>query len=131
MAGTSFKTVDDYLAQQPEHSRPLLDELRAIIRAELPDAQECISYQIPAYKRDGVTVIFFAGWKAHVSLYPVGERVVLEFPEAAAYPIKKGTIRFPLDAALPVELVRKIIGYRAKQASEEARKKSRQTKQGR
>ena len=75
MAKTDFKTVDEYLATMPDASRKVLNEVRAIIRRALPDAEEVISYQIPAYKRDGVAVIYFAGWKQHFSLYPVGEVV--------------------------------------------------------
>jgi uncharacterized protein YdhG (YjbR/CyaY superfamily) len=73
----------------------VLDEVRSIIRAALPDADEVISYQIPAYKREGVAVICFAGWKKHFSLYPVGEALVGALPEAARYPVSKGTIKLP------------------------------------
>ena len=65
MAKTDFKSVDDYLATMPEATRKVLDKVRATIRTALPDAEEVISYQIPAYKQNGVAVIYFAGWKEH------------------------------------------------------------------
>lgn len=121
MAKTDFRSVDGYLATMPEATRPVLDEVRATIRKTLPDAEEVISYQIPAYKRDGIAVIYFAGWKEHFSLYPVGEAFAAAFPEeAAGYPLAKGTIRFRLDEKVPVGLIKKIVKLRAKEAADEA-----------
>lgn len=124
MAKTDFKSVDDYLATMPDATRKVLDEVRAIIRKALPKADEVIAYQIPTYKQDGVSVIHFAGWKEHFSLYPVGESFVEAFPEEAAkYPISKGTIRFPLKEKVPKALVTKIVKLRAKAAADEAKAK--------
>lgn len=125
MAKTDFKSVDDYLATVPEPTRKVLDQLRSIIRKTLPDAEEGIAYQIPAYKQDGVTVIYFAGWKEHYSLYPVGEGFSAAFPDAAAkYAIAKGTVRFPLDEKVPVKLIERIVKYRARQAAAEVKAKA-------
>lgn len=124
MAKTDFRTVDDYLTTMPPGTRALLDEVRAIIRAALPDADEVISYQIPTYKQDGIAVIHFAGWKKHFSLYPVGEALVEALPEAARYPLSKGTIRFPLDEAVPRGLIEKIVGLRREAAAREGKGRS-------
>lgn len=125
MAKIQFKSVDDYLAAMPEPTRKVLDEVRAVIRKELPDAEELISYQIPAYKRDGVAVIYFAGWKEHFSLYPVGERFVQAFPEEAAkYAVSKGTIKFPLKEKVPTRLIGQIVRLRAEAAAEEVKAKA-------
>jgi len=125
MAKTDFKSVDDYLATMPEATRKVLDDVRATIRQVLPDANEVISYQIPAYKQDGVAVIYFAGWKEHFSLYPVGEAFAAAFPEEAArYPLSKGTVRFPLDEKVPVDLIKKIVKLRAAEAAKEAKAKA-------
>ena len=124
MARTDFKSVDDYLATMPPATRAVLDEVRSIIRTALPDADEVISYQIPAYKRDGVAVIYFAGWKEHFSLYPVGETLAEALPEAARYPLSKGTIRFPLDEKVPRTLIRKIVALREKTVTGGAKKKA-------
>jgi uncharacterized protein YdhG (YjbR/CyaY superfamily) len=124
MAKTDFRSVDDYLATMPPGASVVLDEVRSIIRAALPDADEVISYQIPAYKRRGVAVIYFAGWRNHFSLYPVGEALVEALPEAARYPISKGTIKFPLDEKVPRALIRKIVMLRAKVAAREAKERA-------
>lgn len=125
MAKTDFKSIDDYLSTMPEATRHVLDKVRATIRAALPDAEEVISYQIPAYKQDGVTVIYFAGWKEHFSLYPVGEIFAEAFPEEAKnYPLAKGTLRISLKDDVPVELIQRIVDLRAKAAAEEAKAKA-------
>jgi uncharacterized protein YdhG (YjbR/CyaY superfamily) len=124
MARTPFKSVDDYLAVMPPSTRAVLDEVRSIVRAALPDADEVISYQIPAYKQAGVAVIYFAGWKKHFSLYPVGETLVDGLSEAARYPISKGTIKFPLDEKVPRALIRKIVMLRKKEAAREAKNRA-------
>lgn len=129
MAKTDFKSVDDYLATMPDATRAVLEQVRAIIRKVLPDADEGIAYQIPAYKKDGAGVIYFAGWKEHFSLYPVGEQFEAAFPEEAAkYPLAKGTIRFKLDEKVPARLIEKIVKMRAKEVAAQAKAKPAQKK---
>lgn len=125
MAKTDFKTVDEYLETLPDATQKVLGEVRTIIRKTLPDAEEAISYQIPAYKQDGVVVIYFAGWKEHFSLYPVGDSFAAAFPEEAArYPIAKGTVRFALNERVPAALIEKIVKLRAEEATTEAKAKA-------
>jgi uncharacterized protein YdhG (YjbR/CyaY superfamily) len=126
MAKTDFKSVDEYIAAQPEAARGTLEEARAAIRKAVPKADEVISYQIPAYKIDGQAVIFFSGWKEHYSLYPIAGAVIEEFKdELAPYEVNnKGTLRFPLDKKVPVGLIGRITKFRAKEASEEAKAKA-------
>ena len=123
MAKTNFKSVDDYLATQPREVRPILQRIRNTIRKSLPGAEEVISYQIPAYKLHGSTVLYFAGWKHHYSLYPANEQLVAAFEdELAPYEVNdKGTIRFPLSKPVPVHLIARIAKFRAQQAKERAR----------
>ena len=97
MAKTNFQSVDEYIASQPESVRPVLRLVRKTIRTTLPRAEEVISYQIPAYKLPEGTVLYFAGWKQHFSLYPATGRVAIELKnDLARYKVSKGTIRFPL-----------------------------------
>ena len=84
MARTAFESVDQYIAAQPAPVQPALRRLRGIIRKAVPRAEEVISYQIPAYKLPGATVIYFAGWKQHVSLYPASPELVAERTQALA-----------------------------------------------
>jgi uncharacterized protein YdhG (YjbR/CyaY superfamily) len=98
MAKTDFNSVDEYIASKPAEARPLLERVRAILKRALPKAAEIISYQIPAYKQGGQTVLFFAGWASHFSLYPVSDALVAAFgDELLAYEHSKGTLRFPLE----------------------------------
>jgi uncharacterized protein YdhG (YjbR/CyaY superfamily) len=119
MAKTDFKSVDDYIATKPESVRAILQRVRGAIRKAVPRAQEAISYQIPAYNLDGGTVIYFAGWKEHFSLYPASDRLVKAFKnELAPYKISKGTIRFPLGEPVPTKLIADIAMFRAKETAE-------------
>jgi uncharacterized protein YdhG (YjbR/CyaY superfamily) len=125
MARTDFKSVDEYIAKQPEAVRPVLRRVRSVLRKALPGAEEVISYQIPAYRRDGGAVIYFAGWKKHYSLYPATERVVETLGDALApYELSKGTIRFPLDEPVPVKLIERVAKLRAKETAERAATKA-------
>lgn len=122
MAKTGYQSIDAYIAAQPEAVRPALEEVRAAIRRALPGALELISYQIPAYRLDGKVVIYFAGWTKHFSLYPVHSDVVEALRDALEpYDVNdKGTVRFPLDQPVPVELIERIAKLRARQAKAEA-----------
>lgn len=121
---TNFTSVDDYIDGQPDHVREVLHRVRSVIRKALPKAEEVISYQIPAYKLNGERVIFFAGWKAHYSLYPAGPRLVDAFAEELApYKVSKGTIRFPLSKPVPSNLIEQIAKFRAKEVSAASRRR--------
>lgn len=116
MAKTNFKTVDAYIAAQPESARPALERVRAAIRKALPAAEETISYQIPAYKVDGRVAIYFAGWKKHYSVYPATAALVDAFKdELARYELSKGTIRFPLSEPVPAKLIERLAAFRARE----------------
>jgi len=116
MAKTNFKSVDEYIASQPQAAQDALQRVRSAIRRGVPGAEEVISYQIPAYKLHGVRVLFFAGWKTHYSLYPASAGLVAAFKdELAPYEVSKGTIRFPLSKPVLAKLVERIAKYRAKE----------------
>ena len=114
MAKISFKSVDDYIASQPRAVQAVLERVRTIVRKALPGADEVISYQIPTYKLHRRTVIYFAGWSQHYSLYPSSDRLVATFKnELSGYEISKGTIRFPLSEPVPAKLIEGIVKFRA------------------
>jgi uncharacterized protein YdhG (YjbR/CyaY superfamily) len=116
MAKTDFKSVNEYIASKPKDQRLILKLVRGTIRKAVPAAEEEISYQIPVYKLNGVPVLYFAGWKQHYSLYPASDALVAEFKnELARYELSKGTIRFPLSEAVPVNLIERIAKFRAEQ----------------
>ena len=119
MAKTDFKSVDDYIAARPENIRQILLRVRAVIREALPEAEEVISYQIPAYRVNGRVAIYFAGWKEHFSVYPATGKVPDVFAkELAGYEMSKGTIRFPYDQPLPKDLIAGIAKLKAEEAME-------------
>lgn len=121
---TDFKSVEGYIASQPEALKDVLTRVRKAIRKALPEAEETISYKMPAYKLHGDRMLFFAGWKQHYSLYPATKRVIEAFKaELAPYEVNKGTIRFPLSKPVPEELIGRIAKFRAKEVSERERAK--------
>jgi uncharacterized protein YdhG (YjbR/CyaY superfamily) len=127
---TDFKSVDEYIASQPEAVQSILGRVRSAIREAVPRAEEVISYKIPTYKLHGSAVLYFAGWKQHYSLYPATERVVAAFKdELSSYEVKKGTIRFPLDQPVPVKLIGRIAKFRAKEVAGREKAKAAAPKQ--
>ena len=113
MASTRVTSVDAYIAAKPRDVRVILEQVRRAIRKAVPRAEERLSYQIPAYTLDGVPVLYFVGWKAHYSLYPVNNAVVAAFKrELAPYERSKGSLRFPLSEPVPATLIERIARFR-------------------
>lgn len=110
MATKSNKTIDDYLGTFPVDAQQVLQAMRRAIRAALPErATEDVRYNLAAFRLDGKDVVYFAGWKKHVSLYPVTDEMRTEMPELAAYKSSGVTIQFPLTEPLPTELIGKVV----------------------
>lgn len=102
--------VRAYLAALPPPSRRRIRQMRDIIRTIAPSATEAISYRIPAFKLDGRVLVYYAAWKEHTSLYPVSAALLRAHGiEARGHVVSKGTIRFALDAPLPVTLIKRIV----------------------
>ncbi len=121
MAKIDFKSVDEYTAAFPDDVQAVLRRVRRAIRKAVPEAEEVISYQIPAYRLHGGVVLYFAGWKQHYSLYPANAHLIEAFREdLAAYKVNRGTIRFPLSKAAPVRLIERLARFRANEAAERA-----------
>jgi uncharacterized protein YdhG (YjbR/CyaY superfamily) len=116
IAKPGYKSVDEYIAAQPENAQAALKRVRATIRKAVPGGEEMISYQIPAYKMPGGSTLWFAGWKQHYSLYPATGRVLEALKDdLARYKVNKGTIRFPLSEPVPVKVIDNIARLRAKE----------------
>ena len=112
----TFTNIDEYISGQPRRAQAVLTLVRNTLRKALPKAEEAISYKIPVYKQRGETVLYFAAWKQHYSLYPAGERMVAAFKDQLApYKVSKGTIRFPLSEPVPVTLIARIAKFRAQE----------------
>ena len=114
---TSPRDVDAYLASVPEPQRTTLQRVRASIRAIVPEAQECIAYNMPAYRIDGKVVAGFASFKNHCSYLPHSGSVLSELAgELSAYECTQGSLHFAVDKPLPKALVRRLIVTRRRQA---------------
>ncbi len=124
MSKTEFKSVDAYVASQPDASQVILGLVRRAIRKALPGAGEVISYNIPTYKLGGRAVLYFAAWKQHYSIYPAGAALVAEFKnQLALCKIEKSTLRFSLSDPVPVKLIEQIAKFRAEEAADREERK--------
>jgi uncharacterized protein YdhG (YjbR/CyaY superfamily) len=113
----SAKDIDDYLDGLEEPKRTTLARLRQMILDVLPDAEEGISYGVPAFKIGGKTVAGFAAFKNHLSYLPHSGSVFLELREQlVGYSTSSGALRFGIDEPLPRPLVEKLIAERLRQA---------------
>ena len=102
-----------YFAGLPPDARRELKKLREIIRATAPGASETISYGIPAFRLDKKVLVYYAAWKDHSSLYPMGTKIRRDFAtELEGYETSKGTIRFPRTRRIPVTLVKRLVKAR-------------------
>ena len=109
-------TVDEYIATFPKEGQRLLTKIRNTIRSAAPGAAEVISYGMPAYKQQGM-LVYFAGYEKHIGFYatPAGHAAFKK--ELSKYKTGKGSVQFPIDQPLPVELIRKIVKFRLKENS--------------
>ena len=107
------KTIDDYLVALSEDKRAALNKLRRAIKAAAPKAEECISYQLPAFRLDGRVLVYFGAAANHCSFFPgSGTTVAAHANLLKGYDTSKGTIRFRPDKPLPVALVRTLVKAR-------------------
>lgn len=119
MEKAGARTIDEYIAMQPPAAQIVLERVRGAISKAAPDAEECISYQIPAFKLHGRVLLYFAGWKAHYSVYPASDAMVAAFPEELdSYRVSKGTLKFSLREKVPVKLIGRIAKFRAQELAE-------------
>ena len=109
------RNIDGYLAPLSEDKRAALEKLRRAIRAAAPGAEECISYQIPAFRLGGKFLVAFGAAANHCAFYPGSYPLEVHAAEVEAYDTSKGTLRFPADRPLPAALVRKLVKTRLAQ----------------
>jgi uncharacterized protein YdhG (YjbR/CyaY superfamily) len=108
------KNIDEYIANYPVHIQEKLEEIRTVIKKAVPDAEEKISYQMPAFARNGI-LVYFAAYSNHIGFYPTSSGVEMFKEELTGFKCSKGTIQFPIDKPLPSGLITKIVLFRSKE----------------
>jgi uncharacterized protein YdhG (YjbR/CyaY superfamily) len=106
--------VDEYIAAFPEETQKLLSQMRNTIKKAAPEAEEVISYQMPAYKYHGI-VVYFAGYKKHIGFYPTALGIAAFKKELSVYKGAKGSVQFPVNEPMPLTLISKIVKFRIKE----------------
>lgn len=109
---SSAVTIDEYIAEFPPETREVLEQLRSLISGLAPEATETISYSIPTFDLNGKHLVHFSGYAKHVGLYPTPSGMEQFKAGLAQYKTGKGSVQFPIDQPLPVELIRQIVEYR-------------------
>lgn len=113
-ASAKPESIDDYIATFPDEVQVILKKLRQTIRQAAPDATEKISYQMPTFYLNG-NLVHFAAYKNHIGFYPAPSGIVAFQDELTKYKTSKGAVQFPIDAAIPHALVKKIVQFRVKE----------------
>lgn len=112
---TNITNIDEYIKTFPENVQAIMEQIRAIIKKNAPDAVESISYGMPAFKTHGKVLVYFAGYKKHIGFYatPTGHEAFTA--ELSKYKQGKGSVQFPLDQPMPYDLIGQITEFRALQ----------------
>ncbi len=109
-----YKTIDEYIVNSPRSVQTILQQLRQAIRESAPDAIEVISYQMPAFRQNGI-LVYFAAFKNHIGFFPTSSGVEKFKDELTNYQVSRGTIRFPLEKPIPLDLVKRIVKFRVEE----------------
>jgi uncharacterized protein YdhG (YjbR/CyaY superfamily) len=118
-----FNSIDEYIASFPVEIQKIMQELRATIKAAAPGAEEKISYQIPAFALKG-NLVYFAAWKNHIGFYPTSSGTQAFKHELSIYESAKGSVKFPLEKPLPLDLISRIVKFRVVENLRKAEMKS-------
>jgi len=103
--------IDEYLSAFPKETLELLEQVRSTIRQAAPEAVECISYGMPAFKFHGI-LVYFAGYQNHIGFYPTRSGIAAFQKEISGYKNSKGTVQFPLNKPLPFDLISRMDLFR-------------------
>ncbi|MBI1277318.1 MAG: hypothetical protein GC179_04240 [Anaerolineaceae bacterium] len=117
-----FASIDEYIATFPKAIQERLQDMRATIKAAAPDATEKISYQMPTFYLNG-NLVHFAAYKNHIGFYPTPQGIEEFKDELSVYAGAKGSVQFPLDQPLPLELVSRVVQFRAAENRKKTKKR--------
>ena len=110
----NYSTVDEYINGFPKDIQEKSLEMRRVIREAAPDAEEKISYRMPAYMQNG-PVAYFAAFKNHIGFYPTASSTEIFKEEFKQYKSGKGSVQFPMDNPIPLELVAKVVRFKVEE----------------
>ena len=119
---TVYKTIDEYIAIFPEETQSLLRKVRNTIKSVAPETTEGISYGIPTFYLKEKYLVYFAGFKHHISVYPATTAAVDNVKGLSDYKVSKGTLKFPLTKPIPFDLIKQFVRYRLQEESERVKK---------
>jgi uncharacterized protein YdhG (YjbR/CyaY superfamily) len=105
-------SIDEYIGQMPEAVRRPLRSVREAIHTAAPDARETIAYGMPSFEQKGVTLVSFGGFKSHIGFYPGAAAIGTFAAELRDYATAKGSVRFPLDQPMPIDVIQRIVRFK-------------------
>lgn len=126
---TKFETVDDYISALPPNVRVILEDVRNAIQQAAPQAEEVISYSMPAFKLNGI-VVWYAACKEHIGFYPSSSPIKVFKKELLNYKTSKGAIQFPMKQEIPKALIKKIVKFRIEENLAKAMAMAKKKKKG-
>lgn len=130
MAGKGrSKEIDTFISGFPKDVQRVLEQLRTTIREAAPDAEETINYGIPTFTLHG-NLVHFSAFKSHIGFYPTPSGVEKFKNELSPYELAKGSVKFPLDKPIPLDLVSRIVEFRVQENLDKAKSKGKRVKKG-
>lgn len=123
----TVNSIDEYISSFPPEVQEILKNIRRVIKESAPDAEEKISYQMPAFVLNG-NLVYFAAFKNHIGLYPTPSGIAAFKDELSQYKGAKGSVQFPLNKPMPYELISRIVKFRVAENTEKAEAKSKEKK---
>lgn len=122
MKTTKPKGIEAYIESFPNDTQKKLKQMRATIKKAAPKAEELISYNMPAFKLNGM-LVYYAAYKKHIGFYPTGSGIAAFKKELSVYKGAKGSVQFPLDKPMPLNIITKIVKHRVKENAARAKAK--------
>lgn len=123
MVNEKPSNIDDYIAGFPEDVQKVMQQIRTAIKEVVPHAEEKISYGMPAFNTHGRYLVYFGGFKKHIGFYPTPSGTDTFAKDLEDYKTGRGSVQFPLDRPMPLDLIKRIVAYREKENIEKNKKK--------
>ena len=119
-----FVSINEYVSSLPENAQKAMSEIIATIKVKVPNAEESISYNMPAFKVNGEYFVHFSAWKNHIGMYPIPAGNEAFQKQIESYRSAKSSLNFPLDKPMPIKLIEKVIKFRIAENLKDARAKT-------